>query len=186
MAKKTYVADESGSPRASRQISLGCECKEVHICIHVTSISDISTVHNSFTSDFFVILHWQASDARLKAIRAVETMARVSGDASDLVSFWAASNVFKPNLELVNATSFQLMNTQDEIRMHPRIDDDVPGYVKKTLRYVAKFRTHFDLHSFPFDSQTIEMHYKLRRFMQTNIIISRADLVIILGSCKQM
>ena len=68
-----------------------------------------------------MILHWTTDPKSLEAIDAVETMAQVRGHSENLKELWAASNIFKPSLELVNASQSKVIESQDEIRRFPRM-----------------------------------------------------------------
>jgi len=51
----------------------------------------------------------------------------------------------------------------NEFRRYPRLDKDNPQFVKYTLQYRAVFRTDFELKTFPFDSQQLQILIKIRR-----------------------
>jgi hypothetical protein len=140
----------------------------IEVSTNITSVGEVSTVNNSFYADFFMILHWKVSPEALEHIRNVEEYAKNHGPAK-LCEFWAQNEQLAPSLEIENAKDVTQVEPDLEERKYPRIDNDLPGYVKRTIRFVGTFRTAFDLRRFPFDCQMLEIKVKFRRMGRQNV-----------------
>jgi hypothetical protein len=140
----------------------------IEVSTNITSVGDVSTVHNSFAADFFMILHWKVSPEALEHIKSIEEHAKNHGP-EQLAKFWSQNEQLAPSLEIENAKDVTQVVPDLEERKYPRTDKDHPGHVKRTIRFVGTFRTAFDLRKFPFDCQMLEIKIKFRRMGRQNV-----------------
>ena len=130
----TKVTDEEVSCVAKESSSAVL----VNVRINISSVADIDTVSQEFTCEFFLAATWEEPELKGQYI----------ANEIDWEKHW------DPRIYFVNAV--EIKSCQKKHKVIRMMGSKFPT-VQLSFRVIARFKTLFSLHNFPFDYQTLKI-----------------------------
>ena len=110
----------------------------VNVRINIASVADIDTVSQEFTCEFFLAATWEEPELKGQYI----------ANEIEWEKYW------DPRIYFVNAV--EIKSCQKKHKVIRMMGSKFPT-VQLSFRVIARFKTLFSLHNFPFDYQTLKI-----------------------------
>jgi hypothetical protein len=152
-------------PAPDRPVEVGLE-------LILNKISDIDTVEETYRIDAYLVVTWK-DPAGARFLRDGESRALLQGERVEEV---LGTELWGPHLELINKVGeYRVEDTQLEIRPD--------GGMVKLERFQANLSSNMDFRNFPFDRQTVQVHFESFSYPETDLLFT--EPVVSLGHLQE-
>lgn len=118
----------------------------IEVCVKVLSISDVNVVDHSFCSEIILMIDW--------IDYSIAPLLDADNDEGKEIKW---EDHFVPNITIDNC-----IESKSASNSKPRVKSVKECRVTMTKRVMSVLRNRYDLRSYPFDNQTLEIKFKSR------------------------